>query len=132
MASTLPSFTSKPDSSALAALYRRVRQASLSLAAPLMAEDQVVQTIPEVSPTKWHLAHVTWFFERFCLLEHALGDQPFHRVVDARSKSVDLSDRRPAQQPSVGPPVHLSYRVVVGIEKVVVAFVDGLITGRVL
>jgi ergothioneine biosynthesis protein EgtB len=51
----------------LAERYRRIRDASLNLSAPLAAEDQVVQTIPEVSPTKWHLAHVTWFFERFLL-----------------------------------------------------------------
>ena len=99
MASTLPSFTSKPDSSALAALYRRVRQASLSLAAPLMAEDQVVQTIPEVSPTKWHLAHVTWFFERFCLLEHAPGYQPvderYHYLFNSYYYTVGEMYRRP-------------------------------------
>jgi ergothioneine biosynthesis protein EgtB len=60
--------------------YLRVRQASLALAANLEPEDCGVQTIPEVSPTKWHLAHVTWFFERFCLLEHGSN----HRVYDER------------------------------------------------
>jgi ergothioneine biosynthesis protein EgtB len=50
----------------------------MALAAPLAAEDQVVQTMPEVSPTKWHLAHITWFFERFCLLEHGAGYQAYH------------------------------------------------------
>ncbi|MGD2168510.1 MAG: ergothioneine biosynthesis protein EgtB, partial [Gammaproteobacteria bacterium] len=37
------------------------------------AEDCQIQTIPEVSPAKWHVAHTTWFFERFCLLEHMPG-----------------------------------------------------------
>jgi ergothioneine biosynthesis protein EgtB len=60
-------------SETLAERYRRVRDASLRLSAPLRIEDQVVQTIPEVSPTKWHLAHVTWFFERFCLAERRPG-----------------------------------------------------------
>jgi len=53
----------------LPVLYAEVRGASLALASPLEPEDCVVQTIPEVSPAKWHLAHVTWFFERFCLLD---------------------------------------------------------------
>ena len=68
-----PNIESEP----LAAYYGRVRGTTLDLAAPLTPEDQVVQTIPEVSPTKWHLAHVTWFFERFCLLAHDTGYRPF-------------------------------------------------------
>jgi ergothioneine biosynthesis protein EgtB len=64
----------------LSELYRRVREASTALAANLEPEDCVVQTIPEVSPTKWHLAHVTWFFEKFCLLEH----EPNYRLYDER------------------------------------------------
>jgi ergothioneine biosynthesis protein EgtB len=69
MASALPA--TGLDTEPLVDRYLRVRGASLGLAEPLEPEDQVVQTMPEVSPTKWHLAHVTWFFERFCLMEHA-------------------------------------------------------------
>ena len=47
--------------------YRYVREQSLALIKELLPEDTVVQTMPDVSPTKWHLAHVTWFFERFVL-----------------------------------------------------------------
>ena len=47
----------------------------MDIVAPLEAEDCQIQTIPEVSPTKWHIAHTTWFFERFCLLEHTPGYQ---------------------------------------------------------
>ncbi len=64
-------------SEGLGELYRRVRRASTALVTGLDPEDCVVQTIPEVSPTKWHLAHVTWFFEKFCLLEHAQRYRPF-------------------------------------------------------
>jgi dimethylhistidine N-methyltransferase len=60
--------------------YRAVRDATEALAAPLSAEDQTVQTMPDVSPTKWHRAHVTWFFEQFVLLVHAHG----YRPVDER------------------------------------------------
>jgi ergothioneine biosynthesis protein EgtB len=47
--------------------FSRVRQASQAVIAPLGVEDMVVQTMPDVSPTKWHLAHTTWFWEAFLL-----------------------------------------------------------------
>jgi len=57
----------------LGAAYYRVRELSESLCETLQPEDCVVQTVPEVSPTKWHLAHTCWFFETFVLKE-ALPD----------------------------------------------------------
>jgi len=51
----------------LSAQYSRVRELSVSFTGTLAPEDTVVQSMPDVSPTKWHLAHVTWFFERFVL-----------------------------------------------------------------
>jgi ergothioneine biosynthesis protein EgtB len=53
----------------LTSTYARVRQTTVELCGTLLPEDTVVQSMPDVSPTKWHLAHVTWFFERF-VLEH--------------------------------------------------------------
>jgi len=58
--------------------YRAVRQATEGLAAPLSAEDQCVQSMPEASPTKWHLAHTTWFFETFVLAAAEPERPPFH------------------------------------------------------
>ncbi len=66
--------------SALAARYRAVRAVSLELAAPLTIEDQVVQPCLEASPTKWHLGHTTWFFERFLLATQ----HPRYTPVDER------------------------------------------------
>ncbi|HLK91415.1 MAG TPA: ergothioneine biosynthesis protein EgtB [Polyangia bacterium] len=56
--------------------YRNVRARTVALAAPLSAEDQMVQTMAEASPTKWHLAHTTWFFETFVLGPFVAGYQP--------------------------------------------------------
>ncbi len=47
--------------------YRNVRSFTIDLVEPLQIEDYVIQTMPDVSPTKWHLAHTTWFFETFVL-----------------------------------------------------------------
>ncbi|HEY8047773.1 MAG TPA: ergothioneine biosynthesis protein EgtB [Ramlibacter sp.] len=59
--------------------FASVRAHSVALAAPLTAEDQCVQPMPDASPTKWHLAHTTWFFEAVVLCEHAPGYEPFDR-----------------------------------------------------
>jgi ergothioneine biosynthesis protein EgtB len=67
-----------PVSSELLARYRTVRAASLALTAPLSPEDLMVQSCPEASPAKWHLAHTSWFFETFILREFLAGYQDFH------------------------------------------------------
>jgi ergothioneine biosynthesis protein EgtB len=58
--------------------YCEVRDLTERLAAPLAPEDQVVQSMPDVSPTKWHRAHTTWFFETFLLGPHLPGYEIFH------------------------------------------------------
>ena len=58
--------------------YEDVRTASERLAAPLSPEDQQVQSMPDASPTKWHLGHTTWFFETFILRPN----QPDYREFD--------------------------------------------------
>jgi len=70
--------------------FARVRELTLKLCESLQAEDTVVQSMPDVSPTKWHLAHVTWFFERLVLEEFVSGQlllllrRPDARAPEAR------------------------------------------------
>ena len=66
--------------SASIAAFRDVRAETERRAAPLSAEDQVVQSMPDASPTKWHRAHTTWFFEQFLLVPQLAG----YRVFDER------------------------------------------------
>ena len=57
--------------------FDRIRRRTLQLAAPLSAEDMMVQSMPDASPGKWHLAHTTWFFEQF-VLSRRRGFSPRH------------------------------------------------------
>jgi ergothioneine biosynthesis protein EgtB len=64
--------------SAWSEAFRAVRDETERRAAPLSDEDQVIQSMADASPTKWHRAHTTWFFEQFLLLPHLAG----YRVFD--------------------------------------------------
>lgn len=60
----------------------QTRRLSIELAAPLSAEDMVVQAMEDASPTKWHLAHTTWFFETFVLTPYLTGYQLFDEAFN--------------------------------------------------
>jgi ergothioneine biosynthesis protein EgtB len=64
--------------------YREIRGTTLRLTNPFSAEDLMLQSMPDASPAKWHLAHTTWFFETFILRQHVTGYRPF----DSRYKQL--------------------------------------------
>src|SRR3954470_14811164 len=66
------------DRAALEGAYRAVRRCTEALCEPLASEDYVIQSMPDASPVKWHLAHTAWFFETFVLGAHLPGYRPFH------------------------------------------------------
>ena len=70
------------DAATLRERFDQTRAATERLAAPLRPEDTVIQSTPEASPTKWHLAHTSWFFERFVLREFDEGYRPRHPEYD--------------------------------------------------
>src|SRR4029077_1234519 len=75
-----PSLFSDPGTLAqdLVEAFLTVRGETERRTAPLSPEDQVVQSMPDASPAKWHRAHTTWFFEQFLLGVHCAVYKPFH------------------------------------------------------
>ncbi len=84
---------------ALSDRYQNIREQSLALTAELQPEDTVVQSMPDVSPTKWHLAHVTWFFERFVLepglRDYARFDDHYHYLFNSYYYTAGQMHARP-------------------------------------
>src|SRR5919107_2462538 len=86
------------DREAWVALFRTVRDETERRAAPLSPEDQVVQSMPDASPTKWHRAHTTWFFEEFLLAptaHYSAYDPTFRYLFNSYYEQVGPRHPRP-------------------------------------
>jgi ergothioneine biosynthesis protein EgtB len=93
-----PTHAGRPAGALLADRYRTVREATVGLAEQLAIEDQVVQPCEEASPTKWHLGHTTWFFERFVLRAADAGYEPvderYERILNSYYQTVGATHPR--------------------------------------
>ncbi|MCG8458818.1 MAG: ergothioneine biosynthesis protein EgtB [Holophagales bacterium] len=104
--------------------YRAVRRFTEHLCGPLATEDYVVQSMPDASPTKWHLAHTTWFFEVFLLEPHLAGYEPadrtFHYLFNSYYNSLGRQYFRPERglisRPTVQEVYDYRHRVDRGME----------------
>jgi ergothioneine biosynthesis protein EgtB len=102
MGIALEASTLQGEDSPQAAEFRRVRGRTLLLCEPLEIEDYVIQSMPDVSPTKWHLAHTTWFFETFLLLPQVSRYTVFHPDFGHLFNSYYLSVGKPFSRPRRG------------------------------
>ena len=82
--------------------YLNTRERSLTICAPLQTEDYVIQTMPDVSPPKWHLAHTSWFFETFLLTPFDSSYQTFHPLFDTLFNSYYVTHGNPYPRPERG------------------------------
>ncbi|MGH8765147.1 MAG: ergothioneine biosynthesis protein EgtB, partial [Burkholderiales bacterium] len=102
--------------SALAGRYLEIRAATENLARGLSAEDCAIQSMPDASPVKWHLAHTTWFFETFVLEAQQRGyrhfDPDFRVLFNSYYNAVGDKHPRPERGMLSRPPLHeiLAYR----------------------
>jgi ergothioneine biosynthesis protein EgtB len=108
--------------------YCEVRQLTERLAAPLSAEDQTVQSMPDVSPTKWHRAHTSWFFETFVLERFAPGyasfEEHYRYLFNSYYESVGPRHARPERGIITRPGIEeiAAYRM--HVDEAAVDFID--------
>ena len=114
---------------ALGARFAQVRAHSLALASTLGAEDQCVQSMPDASPTKWHLAHTSWFFEAVVLAPHAPAYVPFHpafaRLFNSYYESLGPRHPRPERGLLTRPTLAEVHAYRAHVEAGVQAFIAG-------
>jgi len=127
MSSTVPA----PQFSYQSRRFQDIRSQSETLAAPLSAEDACVQSMPDASPAKWHLAHTTWFFETFVLApnvhDYAVFDNTFRFLFNSYYNAVGEQYSRPHRGLLTRPALDtiIAYRACVD-EHMIRLFEDGV------
>lgn len=92
-------FSEAPADASLASRFRQVRAATEALCRPLATDDYAIQSMPDASPAKWHIAHTSWFFEEFVLQRALEGyeffDPSFRYLFNSYYESVGARHARP-------------------------------------
>ncbi|MGB7367315.1 MAG: ergothioneine biosynthesis protein EgtB [Methylovirgula sp.] len=111
--SVTTSFRSCLEPSEFISLYRTVRETSRSLSARLSDADATVQSMPDASPTKWHLAHTTWFFETMVLVPrlscYRLFDESFGFLFNSYYDTIGARQPRPKRGLITRPSLEVIY-----------------------
>ena len=128
MAASIESAELNNNSSELRSAYQRVRKASELICEPLMIDDYGVQTMPDVSPPKWHLAHVSWFFETFLLRPFLDGYREFHpdyvRLFNSYYEQVGAYHPRPQRGLLSRPTVDEIYNYRAHVDEAMLRLID--------
>ncbi len=123
-------------SRALADRYRAVRQQTHDLVEPLETEDFVVQSMPDASPAKWHLAHTSWFFETFLLKAHLpdykTPNEAFNFLFNSYYNTVGKQHSRPQRgllsRPTVSEVMDYRDHVDAGMEQLLAGADEALLS----
>ncbi|HSF48414.1 MAG TPA: ergothioneine biosynthesis protein EgtB [Burkholderiales bacterium] len=113
----------------LAARYREIRAQSEQICAPLAVDDYQVQSVVDASPPKWHLAHVSWFFETFLLQPFSRAYEPFHprfgHLFNSYYNGIGAFHPRPERHALSRPTVEEIYRYRVHVNEHMLALIAG-------
>ena len=128
------STTRQLDVAQLVTAYTATRQATEQLCAPLATEDYVIQANPDVSPTKWHIAHVTWFFETFLLKPHLPGYEPidprYEYLFNSYYNAIGPQYDRPSRGLLSRPTVAEVYAYRAHVDRAMLALLEGADEGQ--
>ncbi|MBI1364564.1 MAG: ergothioneine biosynthesis protein EgtB [Alphaproteobacteria bacterium] len=109
--------------------YGRIRARTPELAVPLSAEDQTIQSMPDASPTKWHLAHTSWFFETFLLKPYARGyavfDDAFAYLFNSYYEAAGPRHPRPLRGMLSRPSLETVAAYRAHVDQAMLALIDG-------
>ena len=130
------SHASSPQAFEVETIYRRVRLASQNLAKPLSDADATVQSMPDASPAKWHLAHTTWFFETLILAPNLAGyrafDPTFNFLFNSYYETLGARQPRPRRGMLTRPTLDVIYAYREHVDAAMTSLLDRGLTPAVL